>query len=127
MDGTPVELPSVPELGVAVGRAKVEVATGSVGPGSVGRDMARVGTGSVGTEGTARSEDGGERIADMEPSEEKESEAGRTPLVKPISMKALVAVSNVRVISLTSPVIPVSEYSIVELNTKGPSVGFKGF
>ena len=46
-------------------------------------------------------------------------------------MKALVAVSgrsstvpevsNVRVISLTSPVIPVSEYSIVDLNKKGPS------
>ena len=73
----------------------------------------------------------------MEPSEEIESEAGRTLLIKPMSMKALVAVSgrsstipevsNVRVISLTSPVIPVSEYSIVDLNTKGPSVDFKGF
>ena len=123
MDCTVVVLPSVPELEVAVGRAKVEVATG--------------GTGSVGTGRTARSEDGGVRTADMETSEGIESEAGRTPLVKPMSMKALVAVSgrsstvpevsNVRVISLTSPVIPVSEYSIVDLNTKGPSVGFKGF
>ena len=54
MDGTVVVLPSVP---IAVGRAKVEVATGG--------DMARVGTGSVGSEGTARSEDGpirGDRI-----------------------------------------------------------------
>ena len=129
MDCTVVVLPSVPELGVAVGRAKVEVATGG--------DMSRIGTGSVRTEGTARSEDGGVRTADMDPSEEIESEAGRTPLVKPMSMKALVAVSgrsstvpevsNVRVISLTSPVIPVSEYSIVDLNTKGPSVGFIGF
>jgi len=126
MDCTVVVLP---ELEVAVGRAKVKVATGG--------DMSRVGTGSVGTGRTARSEDGGIRTADMEPSEGIESEAGRTPLVKPMSMKALVAVfgrsstvpevSNVRVISLTSPVIPVSEYSIVDLNTKGPSVGFKGF
>ena len=80
MDFTVVVLPSVPELGVAVGRAKVEVATGG--------DMSRVGTGSVGTEGTARSE---VRTADMDPSEEMESEAGRTSLVKPMSMKALVA------------------------------------
>ena len=85
MDCTVVVLPSVPELGVA-GRAKVEVATGG--------DMPRVGIGSVGTERTARSEDGGVRTADMEPSEEIESEAGRTPLVKPMSMKALVAVSG---------------------------------
>ena len=123
MNGTVVVLPSVPELGVAVGRAKIEVATCG--------DMAHVGTGSVGTEGTARSEDGGVRT------EEIESEAGRTPLVKPMSMKALVAVSgrsstvpevsNVPVISFTSPVIPVSEYSIVDLNTEGPSVGFIGF
>ena len=70
----------------------------------------------------------------MEPSEEIESEAGRTPLVKPMSMKALVAVSgrsstvlevsNVRVISLISPVIPVSENSIVHLNTKGLSLEY---
>ena len=73
MDCTVVVLPSVPVLGVAVGRAKVEVATGG--------DMARVGTGSVGTERTARSEDGGIRTADMEPSEGIESEAGRTPNV----------------------------------------------
>jgi hypothetical protein len=129
MDCTVVVLPSVPELEVAVGGAKVEVATGG--------GMSRVGTGSVGTEGTTRSEDGGVRTADMESSEGIESEAGRTPLVKPMSMKALVAVSGrsstvpavskVRVISLTSPVIPVSEYSIVDLNTKGPSVGFRGF
>jgi hypothetical protein len=84
MDYTVVELPSVPELGVAVGRAKVEEATGG--------DMSRVGTGSVGTERTARSEDGGVRTENMEPSEQIESEAGRTPLVKPMSMKALVAV-----------------------------------
>ncbi len=83
MDCTVVVIPSAPELGVAVGRrAKVEVATGG--------DVSRVGTGSVGTERTARSEDGGVRTADMEPSEEIESEAGRTPLVKPMSMKALV-------------------------------------
>jgi hypothetical protein len=77
--------------------------------------MSHFGTGSVGTERTARSEDGGVHTADMEPSEGIESEAGRTPLVKPISMKTLVAVSgrsntvpevsNVRVISLTSPVL----------------------
>ena len=85
MDCTVVVLPSVPELGVA-GRAKVEVATGG--------DMSRVGTSSVGTERTARSEDGGVRTSDMEPSEGIESEAGRTPLVKPMSMKALVAVSG---------------------------------
>ena len=47
-----------------------------------GGDMSRVGTGSVGTEGTARSEDGGVRTADMDPSEEIESEAGRTPLCR---------------------------------------------
>ena len=46
--------------------------------------MSRVGTGSVGTGRTARSEDGGVRTEDMEPS------LGRTPLVKPMSMKALV-------------------------------------
>ncbi len=84
MDCTVVVLPSVPELGVAGGRAIVEVATGG--------DMSRVGTGSVGTEGTALVLK--VRTADMEPSEERESEAGRTPLVKPMSMKALVAVSG---------------------------------
>ena len=78
MDCTVVVLSSVPELGVA-GRAKVEVATGG--------DMSRVGTGSVGTERTVRSEDGGVRTADMDPSEEIESESGRTPLVKPMSME----------------------------------------
>jgi len=68
MDCTVVVLPSVPVLGVVVGRAKVEVATGG--------EMSRVSTGSVGTE--------------------------RTSKIR-------------RVISLTSPVIPVSEYSIVDL------------
>jgi hypothetical protein len=68
MDCTVVVLPSVPVLGVVVGRAKVEVATGG--------KMSRVSTGSVGTE--------------------------RTSKIR-------------RVISLTSPVIPVSEYSIVDL------------
>jgi len=86
MNCTVVVLPSVPELGVAVGRAKVEVATGG--------DMSRVGTGCDDTEGTARSKDGGVRTADMEPSEEIESEACRTPLVKPMLMKVLVAVSG---------------------------------
>ena len=47
MDCTVVVLPSVPVLGVVVGRAKVEVATGG--------EMSRVSTGSVGTERTARS------------------------------------------------------------------------
>ena len=78
MDCTVVVLPSVPELEVAVGRTKVEVATGG--------DMSRVGTGSVGIKGTARSEDRGVRTAGMKPSEEIESEAGRTPLVKPMSI-----------------------------------------
>ena len=55
--------------------------------------MPRVGIGSVGTERTARSEDGGVRTADMEPSEEIESEVSRAPFVKPMSMEALVAVS----------------------------------
>lgn len=77
----------------------------------------------VGTGRTARSQDDRVRTADMEP-------------VEPISMKALVALpgrsstvpdaSNVRVISLASPLIPVSEYFIIDLNTKGPSLGFKG-
>ena len=49
MDCTVVVLPSVP---IAVGRAKVEVATGG--------DMSRVGTGSVGFGRIARSEDGGD-------------------------------------------------------------------
>ena len=109
MDCTVVVLPSVPELEIAVGGAKVEVATGG--------DMSRVGTDSVGTEGTTRSEDGGVRTADMESSEGIESEAGRTSLVKPISINALKTVSgrsstvpeasNVQVIVVTSPVIPV--------------------
>ncbi len=43
--------------------------------------MSRVGTGSGGTGRTARSEDGGVRTADMEPSEGIEAEAGRTPYV----------------------------------------------
>jgi hypothetical protein len=68
MDCTVVVLPSAPVLGVVVGRAKVEAATGG--------EMSRVSTGRVGTE--------------------------RTSKIR-------------RVISLTSPVIPVSEYSIVDL------------
>jgi hypothetical protein len=50
--------------------------------------MSRVSTGSVCTVGTTRSEDGGVRTADMESSEGIESE------VKPMSIKALVAVSG---------------------------------
>jgi hypothetical protein len=94
MDCTVVVLPSVPELGVAGGRAKVEVATGG--------DMSCVGTGSVGTERTARSEDVGVRTADMEPSEGIEFEAGRTPLVKPMSRKALVVKYCIRGIKRAS-------------------------
>ena len=102
-------VPSVPELGVAVGRPKVELATGG--------DMSRVGTGSGDTGRTARSENGGVHTADMEPSEGIESEASRISLVKPISINAMKTVSgrsstipeasNVQVIFVTSPVIPV--------------------
>ena len=62
----------------------------------------------------------------MEPTEVVENSASQSLVAVSGRSTTVPEASKVRVIFLSLPVIPVSEYSIVGLKTKGPSLGFKG-